>query len=213
MTALEPLINRIAAEYGIPDWLGRGIAWGESGNAWGKPHTDPAWIATEPDGRRSAGPFQIHDIHGIPMERRLDHEFNTRWAMQNSVGPAYRQAVALGITGRRELLAYVWRYGQRCHADAIYPAVERAMQYLERSDEMPNMDDWHSRRWISGLFRQAAGHLEAAAALADHAWGEEEYAELGHEVTKAAAKFQQGREVLRDHGLGPETDDRRINTL
>jgi len=213
VTALEALINRIATAHAIPGWVGRAIAWGESGHCWLRPATDPCWIATEPDGRQSVGPFQIHDVHGLTIQWRQNFENNTRWAMENSVGPAYRQTVALGIADRRALLAYIWRYGQRCDEDAILPAVERAMQYLERSDaEMP-LDDWHSRRWISGLFRQAAGHLTAAAALADHAWNEDEYAELGHQIVTAAAKLRQAREVLRDNGLGPETGDRKLNTL
>ena len=81
------------------------------------------------------------------MELRLDPEFNTRWAMEHSVGPAYRQAVARGIVDRAALLTYVWRYGQRCAVWAIAPAVQRAMQYLERSEqEMPTPHEWNTYR-------------------------------------------------------------------
>lgn len=166
ITGLEALINRIAAEYAVPGWLGRGIAWGESGHCWGKPFTDPCWIATEPDGRRSAGPFQIHDIHRISMELRLDPEFNTRWAMENSVGPYYRQALVLGITDRRGLLAYVWRYGQRCAREAIAPAVERAMQYLEREEE--EMPDPEHVNWLRGKMRIQSKLSRLSASYRDH---------------------------------------------
>jgi hypothetical protein len=213
MIALELLINHIAAEYGVPDWLARGIAWGESGGCWGNPPTAPCWIATEPDGAHSVGPYQIHDIHGLSLQWRQDFENNTRWAMENSVGPAYRGAVAAGITDRAAILAYVWRYGQRCAESAIQPAVHRAMLYLEGSNEMPKLDDWHARRWPSGLLRQAAGHFHAAAALCDHAWTQSEYDELLAEILKGNHKLQMAREVLRDNGLGPETGDKRINTL
>lgn len=142
MIALELLINRIAAEYAIPGWLGRGIAYGESGHCWGKPPTDSCWIATEPDGRQSVGPFQIHDVHGLSIESRQDFENNTRWAMENSVGPAYHRAIASGITGPAALLEYVWRYGQRCAEQAIQPAVARALAYLERSEaEMATIEE------------------------------------------------------------------------
>ena len=142
MTEIETLINVIGpAEYGIPGWVGRGIAFGESGHCWGKPYDDPCWIAIEPDGRKSVGPFQVHDIHGLSIEWRQNFENNIRWAMENSVGPSYRGAASqwperVGQEVYRAFfLEYVWRFGQRCAEWAVAPAVQRAIAYLDGYDE------------------------------------------------------------------------------
>jgi len=128
MTKIERLINTIAEEYNVPGWVARGIAWGESA-------LDPNAQYTEPDGRSSYGLYQIHDIHGLSKEWRLDPTNNTVWAMQNSVGPSYRDAVGGGTITREDILAHVWRYGQRCASWAVAPAVKRAIAYLDRYDK------------------------------------------------------------------------------
>jgi len=76
-----------------------------------------------------------------------------------------------------------------------------------------SMDDWHARRHVSGLLRQAAGDLDAAGGLADLAWSPLEYAELRTRIRAAADALQHAREVLRDKGLGPETADTKIDTF
>lgn len=84
---------------------------------------------------------------------------------------------------------------------------------LEKEEETMSTTDWHARRWPSGLLRRSASHLQAAAALIDHAWSEPEYEELADEVMKGIAILEHARLILRDHGLGPETGDRKIDTF
>jgi hypothetical protein len=128
MNQIEALIDKIAAEYGVPGWVARAVAYGENSSF------DPNTIAPDPTPSMpnavSVGLFQIHDVNTPDRAQRQNAEWNIRWAMQNSVGPAYRDAVAKGITDPSELLTYIWTNGQRAAASAIPGAVQRAMSYV-----------------------------------------------------------------------------------
>jgi len=128
MNQIEALIDKIAAEYGVPGWVARAVAYGENASF------DPTTVAPDPTPSMpnavSVGLFMIHDVNTPDRAQRQNAEWNIRWAMQNSVGPAYKEAVAKGITDPSELLTYIWTNGQRAAASAIPGGVERAMGYL-----------------------------------------------------------------------------------
>jgi hypothetical protein len=129
MNQIEALIDKIAAEYGVPGWVARAVAYGENSGF------DPSLIAPDPTPSMpnavSVGLFQIHDVNTPDRAKRQNAEWNIRWAMQNSVGPAYKDAVAKGITDPAQLLTYIWTNGQRAAASAIPGGVQRAMGYLQ----------------------------------------------------------------------------------
>ena len=88
---------------------------------------------------------------------------------------------------------------------------QRLLRDLKQEEDMTQ--DWHARRWPSGLLRQAAGHCEVAAGLVDHAWSGAEYTQLDAQIRLAAERLQKAREILRDNGLGPETGDWKVDTF
>ena len=106
----------------------------------------------------------------------------------------------------------VWQYSSKGDVPGIkgYVDLNLAQDGFLKEE---GMDDWHSRRWISGLLRQAAGHFEVAAGLADIAWSPAEYDDLKQSILLGNAHLQRAREVLRDNGLGPETGDTKIDTF
>jgi hypothetical protein len=87
------------------------------------------------------------------------------------------------------------------------------IDYWRRQEDDMSTEDWHDRRWSQGLLEKASGFLAAAAALCGIAWSDPEYAELAELIKRGDENLQHARQVLRDHGLGPETGNKKVDSF
>jgi len=139
-------------------------------------------------------PINDHQVDvALDLCRWLATEYAFKW-------PAVRR---VDLWEHREV------YPTSCPSDRIrWPDIIAGL----KGDAMTTQD-WRARRHISGLLRQAAGHLHVAAGLADVAWSQDEYLSLRDHILLAEGTLTHARQVLRDTGLGPETAHTKIDTF